>query len=157
MLYQRRISAFTLQETLIALVLMVIVIGLASTAVSLIGKNTQIVTKNEMRYRGLEQIEFALNLDFSRFNNMKVIDTSLVMSNPIEELVYTWTNNNEKWCFLRASDTLLSGQFQPSFYHHGKPVSSGAVDAIELKLENEEFIFVYKPLDFLVSNVQNEL
>lgn len=150
MLYRRTLKAFTLAETLVALVLMVIVVGLASSVINLTTTNIKLIQENENGYRDLEQLEFILELDVSRYSEMKYIDSTMVLKSPIDSVLYSFKPNlvDGKVNILRDKDTIVSQPIHLTMYYKGDSINSGIFDAIEIKNNRTNHqIFVYKPED----------
>ncbi len=134
MLYRSRIAAFTLSETLVALVLMVIIVALASSVYGLVSGNLNLVRENENLYRDLEQAEFALELDFSRNNVIQLKDSVLNLKSPLGTVRYIMASRTgDSFNYLlRDRDTLLDGNFILNSYYYGDAASTGFIDAIEI-------------------------
>ncbi len=56
MLFTNKIKAFTLTETLVALFLMVIIVGLASSIISITSSSLKMIKENESIYGDYEQL-----------------------------------------------------------------------------------------------------
>lgn len=152
MLYRIKIKAFTLSETLVALVLMVIIVGLASSIINLTTTNIKLIQENENGYRDLEQLEFILELDISRNQKMTYSDSdsALWLKNRIDSIRYKFKQieGEDNTAIIRNQDTITSQLLKTRFYHKGKAVNRGIIDAIEvINTKTKHSIFVYKPED----------
>jgi len=134
MLHRSRIAAFTLSETLVALVLMVIIVALASSVYGLISGNLKLVKENENLYRDMEQAEFALELDFSRYNAISLEDSVLVLKSPVGNVKYKLVSRTDRAFkyLLRDKDTILNGNFIFNSYYYGDAAATRFIDAVEI-------------------------
>ncbi|MGB5982080.1 MAG: hypothetical protein WBG46_08045 [Nonlabens sp.] len=149
-MHRARIAAFTLSETLVALVLMVIIVALASSVYGLISGNLKLVKENVKLYRDMEQAEFALELDFSRYHTVKLEDSVLVLKSPVGNLKYKMASRTDRAFkyLLRDQDTLLDGNFIFNSYYYGNAAASGFIDAVEIsEVKTGYSIFVARQND----------
>lgn len=150
MLYYRKLESFTLAETLVALILMVIIVGLASTIISFTTSNIKVIRKNENGYRDLEQLELLLELDFSRNHQLRSKNNILVAKTELDSLKYFFNRNNikDEMIIMRQKDTVLSGDYHLVMFKDGDSVSAGAIDALQLSHNKTNHrIFIYKSTD----------
>ncbi|WP_124981841.1 PulJ/GspJ family protein [Nonlabens xiamenensis] len=148
----KKVNSFTLTETLVALLLMVIIVGIASTIVNLTSQNIRIIKQNENGYRDLEQLELLLEIDFSRSKSVVIVDSTLLFKSPVQNITYTFnqTSIDDSRNLMRGQDTLLKRGFELEFFKNGKGTTKGLLDAIEVQLtKTDHFIFVTKPNDLI--------
>lgn len=144
----KKVSAFTLTEMLIVLVISTIVAGLAFTIISLFGRNIHAIEKN---YNGATQVhlfEQQIALDFNRYHTIDYDKQKeeLRFKTPLDSVLYKF----EDTYILRNSDTLLFQKTFKKVYFSGKEIKEGLVDAIEFKfIENQKktTVFIYKEND----------
>ncbi|QLG46789.1 PulJ/GspJ family protein [Costertonia aggregata] len=140
-----RFKAFTLSEMVIALVITVIVVGLAFTILGLVQKQMWAIESNYEQGTETNLLRQALWIDFNRYSefNFDRISNRLQGSNPLEKVIYTFETD----FVLREKDTFHVRLAEKKFYFDGKSISSGSIDAIELltgKEQGSKRIFVYK-------------
>lgn len=144
----KKISAFTLNEMVVALVLTAIVVGLAFSILSLTQKQMLGIQQNYIKNDVLRQFEQALWVDFNKYHTAIYNDytNELVLKNEIDSVNYSFKNG----FVLKNLDTLKMALAERIFYLDGKQVSEGIIDAIEIITSKESqnpTVFVYKKKD----------
>jgi type II secretory pathway pseudopilin PulG len=150
MLFANKIKAFTLTETLVALVLMVIIVGLASSIISITSSSLKMIKENESIYGDYEQMELILALDFSKHREFYYKDSTITIKNKIDSIQYVVTKNfnKDERFLIRNKDTLLRDKFNVNLYLHGNLVNQGVFDAMGIVSKDfQQEIFISKPKD----------
>lgn len=145
---QLKTPSFTLNEILIAMIISVIVIGIAFSVLGLIQKHMWSIQENLKISGELNRFEQALWIDFNTYHDIIYIkqERELRLSNPIDSLIYQL---NDNW-IVREQDTFELKVSYKSFYFDGKNVTSGRIDAIQIKADTNKVnqsVFVYKRND----------
>ncbi|WP_397301608.1 type II secretion system protein J [Nonlabens ulvanivorans] len=157
MLLRKRIGAFTLAETLVALVLMLIIVGLAASILTIASENIQLIKENELGYQEMEQLEFLLTLDMNTYETIRRTDSVIYFSNPIDSIQYRFKNNvieNKTW-IIRNNDTLAHLKLHFYTYHKAEE-SNVAIDAIKIEsILTNDFIFNYRKEDLKTKLLSN--
>lgn len=140
-----RIKAFTLSEMIIALVITVIVVGLAFAVLSLVQKQMWAIEKNYDQGTEVNLLRQALWIDFNKYSefNFNEMSNTLQGSNPLENITYSFEANY----ILRAQDTFHIQLSEKKFYFDNLLKSSGTIDALQLTTEKEQGskqLFIYK-------------
>lgn len=143
----KKIKAFTLAELLVVLVLSIIVIGIAFSALNIINKNF-----NEYRswYLSLSQkreLEAQLSIDFHRSTKIQFYKSQnkLILKTykgSVEMLEYTFLQNE----IIIQSDTLEIPYKSYNFFFNGTVIENGQVDGLKIIFSDSEkdFLFISK-------------
>lgn len=139
----KKIKAFTLSEVVIAMIITVIVAGLAFSVLTLVQRHMYGIQSNFKNATDLNQLETALWLDFNRYPEVTYLENEnkLSFKSPIDSLSYTFYDDY----IMYKKDTLFVKFHDRLFFVHGLKVLSGEIDAIELhdSISNHS-IFVFK-------------
>ena len=140
-----KISAFTLGEMIVVLIISTIVVGLAFTSLSLIQKQMLSIQTNYDRSMTLNKLETALWLDFNRYNFVEFdnIENELVFSNEIESKTYIFQNE----FIIKGKDTFGIKTQYKNLYFQGSATDRGLIDALELETSKEfgnQKLFIFK-------------
>lgn len=141
-----KISAFTLNELIIVLILTSIVVGLAFSVLSLVTKQISSVRKNYSKKIELEKLQTALYTDFNTYSNIHTNNNNIVLKNNLKQINYTITQSY----IARNKDTFFIPTQNVSFYFNGQPAVNGKIDAITIetsKAFNNSKIFTFKHND----------
>lgn len=143
----KKITAFTIAEMLVVLVISGIVISLTMLILSLVQKQLSIINTNNEKTAEIQLLERVLWQDFNKnslsFNKKK---QELRCYSEIDTITYTFTTNY----ITRNADTLNVSIFNTVVYLDGAITTNNNIDAIELKLSKEQpnkKVFIYKPKD----------
>lgn len=141
-------SSFTLNEILIAMIVSVIVIGIAFSVLGLIQKHMWSIQENLKAIGDLNRLEQALWIDFNTYHNITYNDqaSEMILASPLDSISYKL---NGHW-IVREKDTFQIKMNDKTFYFNGKNVTNGKIDAFQCigdKNKINQSIFVYKRND----------
>ncbi len=141
----KKIKAFTLSEMIIAIVITLIVVGLAFAVLQLVQKQMWGMQKGYEKNTELNLAKQILWQDFSTFSSIIYDGSSdiLYCKNEIKETAYFFDRNY----LIRGQDTISIEIIEKKMFFDGKEQTSGEVDAIQLitgKNQGDKKIFVYK-------------
>jgi lipopolysaccharide export LptBFGC system permease protein LptF len=150
----KKVTAFTIAEMLVVLVISGIVIGLTMLILSLVQKQLRIINTNKKKTTEIRLLERILWQDFNKhslFFNTK--QQQLHCVSELDTVIYTFNNNH----IIRNTDTLNVHIFNTIVYLDGVITTNNNIDAIELQLSKEQpnkKVFIYKPKDgsFYINN-----
>lgn len=143
-----KVKSFTLSELLVAMIITVIVVGLAFTVLNLVKKQISVIEKNYNRTTELAFFKQRMWLDFNKnttiiFNSNK---NQLTLKSETDSVFY---NFNADY-ILRNTDTLKTKVLIENLFFQGTKVKDGTVDAIsfiEKKEAADSHFFVFKKND----------
>lgn len=143
-----KVKSFTLSELLVAMIITVIVVGLAFTVLNLVKKQITVIEKNYNRTTQLAFFKQRMALDFNKnaalFFNSKI--NELVLKSDLDSVFYNFKDD----CVLRNKDTLKTKIQIEKLFFQGNEVSDGIVDAIsfiEKKEASDSHFFMFKKND----------
>ncbi len=143
-----KVKSFTLSELLVAMIITVIVVGLAFTVLNLVKKQITFIQKNYDRTSELAFFKQRIWLDFNK--NKEVIynlsDQKLLLKSEFDSVYYYF---NEEFV-IRNTDTLKTKLQIKTMYFLGNEVEEGTIDAIsflEKKEAADSHFFVFKKND----------
>ena len=146
MLPRLKLKGFTLSETLVGMVIMLLVIIIAGTMYQLLYKNMLDIRNNEDNRQVLTDLDFRANYDFHRFNEILMQPNTIRFSNSIDTLYYNYREDSSPY-LITGSDTLLREPLEMIGYLNGES-SSEFIDALEIILpERNSTLFIYKNID----------
>lgn len=141
----KKISAFTLSEMIVVLILTVIVIGIAFSVLNLVQKQMSAIQVNFEKNAEINRLETALYLDFNRYNHVVFSskDNTLQLKSALDSITYKFENNTT----IRAKDTFDIAIKQKWVFFNGKSVNDNQIDAIKIETTKDtqnQHIFVFK-------------
>lgn len=139
----QKISAFTLTEILVVIVISAIVAGLAFSVLDIVQKNFLAIRDNYDQVTEKNQLKEKLAIDFNRYQQID-LDRNLQrirFKNPIDSAFYNYSRQT----IITGQDTTEISAIE--FYFDGIKVADGKVDALKLYFKPESFIFIYKKND----------
>ncbi|MCX2839444.1 prepilin-type N-terminal cleavage/methylation domain-containing protein [Salinimicrobium sp. MT39] len=144
---KNKISAFTLTEILVVLVISAIVVGMAFSVLDLVQKNMRAIKENYEATTEVQHLRQQISIDFNRFHEIRFDKRlgELRLKNPIDSISYTLSEK----LFFRNQDTLPVPVKEIQFFFLGNAVSEGKVDAVKLflNMSDNHFIFISKKND----------
>jgi len=141
-----KIQAFTLSEMMVAIVITLLVVGMAFSVLSLVQKHMNGISYNLNNSTRLDILEQALWIDFNRFEKVQYKNDELVFKNEIDSIRYKI--QDEK--IIRTIDTFDIQLQNFELLFDGKKVNSGFINAVKLVTGNEsqnKILFIYKKND----------
>jgi len=157
MLYRQKVNSFTLSETLVSLVLMLIIVGLAASVLNIVSRNIKLIKENELGYQELEQLEFVLTLDMSNYQQVKRIDSIFSFRNQMDSIQYRFKNSgidDKKW-IIREQDTVAHIDINYITYKEGVETNK-EIDAIKITSNlTDNYIFIYRKNDLQTKMIDN--
>jgi prepilin-type N-terminal cleavage/methylation domain-containing protein len=144
---KNRVSAFTLAELLVVLVISSIVIALGFSVLNMVRKQVFLIQKNYRKKQTVQTFESVLKRDFNK--GIAKYDSNLdrlIISSNKNDVVYQFL----KGIIIREEDTLELLIGKKSFYLDGAKVTSGFIDAVELQFDesfSSKQIFLYQKKD----------
>lgn len=143
-----KVKSFTLSELLVAMIITVIVVGLAFTVLNLVKKQITIIQKNYNRTTELAFFKQRIWLDFN--TNSEIVFNSnsqqLLLKSAVDSVSYSFYDEY----VLRNNDTLKTKLKIENLYFQGNQTQDGTIDAISF-LENKDagdsHFFVFKKND----------
>lgn len=143
-----KVKSFTLSELLVAMIITVIVVGLAFTVLNLVKKQIIVIQKNYNRTTELAFFKQRIWLDFNK-NSEIVYDAEsqqLLLKSATDSVNYSFYDE----FVLRNNDTLKTKLTIENLYFQGNQAQNGMIDAISF-VENKEaadsHFFVFKKND----------
>ncbi|WP_299884412.1 type II secretion system protein J [uncultured Lacinutrix sp.] len=140
-----KITAFTLSEMLIVLILTAVVVGLAFSVLSLVQRHMTSIQNNFQQATALNKLETSLWIDFNRYNTIKYndIENQMVFSSEIDSIHYTFT----KEYIVKTLDTFRIPLDNKTVFFNGDVIQNGTIDAFKLetsKAFQNQKLFIYK-------------
>jgi len=144
----KKVTAFTLSEMIIVLILTSIVVGLAFSVLSLVQKHMLAIQKNFNQTTELNKLEQSLWLDFNRFPKIRFdpMEEQIKLISEMDSITYQFTEKN----IIKGSDTFNIELASKTFYLDGKPNNHGNIDALKLetsKSSKNQHLFIFKKND----------
>lgn len=144
MIKARKISAFTLTEILVVLVISTIVVGFAFAVLDMVQRNLTTIRENFEANSEIRHLEQQLSTDFNRFHSIRYdgVRKKMHLNTPIDTIIYTLTAKR----LLRNQDTLSVPIKNIEVFFDGDKVTTGQVDAVKIFMDrpDKKFLFVYK-------------
>ncbi|WP_298341168.1 hypothetical protein [uncultured Algibacter sp.] len=143
-----KISAFTLSEMVVVIILTSLVVGIAFSVLSLVQKNMFSIKQNFNNNTELSKLEQALWIDFNSYSRItyNAIEDELIFISELDSTSYRFTNNY----IIKESDTLSIQLKDKLFFLNGDKTENDELDAIKLETQKtfqRQQIFVYKVND----------
>ena len=144
----KKIKSFTLSELLVAMIITLIVVGLAFTVLNLVKKQIHTIQRNYNRTSELAFFKQRIWLDFNNYSHINFDSKSnqLILKSETDSIFY---NFNQEY-ILRNTDTLKTKVQIEKLCFEGTNVNSGRIDAIsfiEKKEASDSHFFVFKKND----------
>lgn len=141
----KKISAFTLAELMVVLLLTIVVVGLAFSILGLVQRQMAGIQVNYEDKTESNLLHQALWVDFNSHNHVEYNPAAqtIFFSNHTKDMTYYF----QEGLIIRARDTFYTKFEIDGLFFNGQIVNGGKIDAIELvdrKESNEKRIFVYK-------------
>lgn len=141
-------SAFTLSEIIVVLILTSIIVGLAFSVLGLVQKQMIAIQRNYNMNLELKKLETSLWLDFNRYSKIEydAIENQLLLKHELDSIVYTFS----KAFVVKKQDTFPIPIEQKEFYFAGIISKTKKVDAIKLTTTKSvagRKLFVFKKND----------
>ena len=145
---KHKITAFTLSEMVVVIILSSIVVGMAFSVLSLVQKHMHGVKSNFNKNTEINKLEQSLWIDFNYYSKVKykTLNSTLVFSTEIDSVAYYFTNTN----IIKERDTFNIEWHQKTFFFDGHKVEKGNVDGLKLELSKgfqNQTLFVFKQND----------
>lgn len=144
MVIKHKINAFTLTEVLVVIVVSAIVVGMALSVLNLVQQNFYRIRENFQNTTNHQLMQQRVAVDFNRYHSIRINSSGdgFIMKNSIDSMEYEFREN----FLIRNMDTMPLTINQISFFHKGKEVESGKIDAVKLYTGNENsgYIFIAK-------------
>jgi len=141
---KQKLSAFTLTEILVVLVISTIVVGFAFTLLDLVQRHLMAIRDNFEANTELRQLEQQITIDFNRYHNISYDEVlkELYLKTPIDSILYTQAEG--KW--IRNQDTLPVPLKSLDFFFEGEKITAGKLDAIKIHFDrpDRKFLFISK-------------
>lgn len=143
-----KLKSFTLSELLVAMIITVIVVGLAFTVLNLITKQIAVIQKNYNRSTELAFFKQRMWLDFNK-NNEVVFDevaNQIELRSEFDTVYYSFKED----FVLRNADTVKTKIKIEKLFFQGREIKQGNIDAISFLDEKEAVdsrFFVFKDND----------
>lgn len=145
---KNKVKSFTLSELLVAMIITVIVVGLAFTVLNLVKKQIIFIQDNYNKTNEFALFKQSIWLDFNRNNTVffNLNEKKIIFKSATDSIYYTISDD----FVLRNKDTLNVNINIEKLLFQGNEVSQGNIDGISL-VENKEGIdshfFVFKKND----------
>lgn len=145
---KNKVQSFTLSELLVAMIISVIVVGLAFTVLNLVKKQITVIQKNYNRTTEWAFLKQRMALDFNSHAIIQynAAENTLFLQSELDSLLYQFHSD----FVLRNQDTLKTKLRIEKLYFLGKEVPEGTIDAIsflEIKEASDSHFFVFKKND----------
>jgi type II secretory pathway component PulJ len=143
-----KISAFTVGEMVVVLILTSIVVGLAFSVLSLVQKHISGIQNNFINTTELNKLEQSLWLDFNRYSKIKYndLDEGLIFANELDSISYQFYDSY----IIKEQDTFHIPLQDKTMFFNGNQIEWGYIDAIKLettKTMQNQHLFVFKDND----------
>lgn len=141
-----KIKAFTLSEMMVAIVITLLVVGMAFSVLGLIKNHMNSISYNLDQSSQLDRLEQVLWIDFNRYESVRFNNGRLTFKNEMDSLYYEL---NEKK-IIRNIDTFNIQVKEVETLWEGKKVNFGFINAIKLITDKEsqnKTVFIYKNND----------
>ncbi|OWW23501.1 hypothetical protein B4Q04_20085 [Zobellia sp. OII3] len=141
----QKISAFTLNEMIVVLLITTIVVGMAFSVLNLVQRQMAGIQYNYGNTTELNLLRQSLWIDFHRFDHIRYNEKNqvLVFENEMGVVRYEF----EEGKIIKEKDTFNLKFEYNTFYFEDEEQSSGDIDAISLKTTMEyggQRLFVFK-------------
>lgn len=151
-----KVKSFTLAELLVAMIITVIVVGLAFTVLNLVKKQIVVIQKNYDRTTELAFFKQRIWLDFNKNSTItfNATNNQLILKSQNDSVYYYF----EPDYVLRNTDTLKTKIQIEKASFQGTPIKEGIVDAIsflEKKEASDSHFIVFKKNDATLFMNQN--
>ncbi|WP_222984556.1 PulJ/GspJ family protein [Flagellimonas meishanensis] len=143
--YLKKITAFTLNEVMVALLITTIVVGMAFSVLRLVQQQMYGISVNFERNTQVDLLRQGLWMDFNRFDRVRfdAPRQQLLFVNEVETRTYHFYDG----LVVRDRDTFHIKIMEKSRYFNGEARFSGEIDALDLHTAKEHGghrIFVFK-------------
>ncbi|UOB17899.1 prepilin-type N-terminal cleavage/methylation domain-containing protein [Abyssalbus ytuae] len=139
---KNKIKAFTLSEMMVAIVITLLVVGMAFSVLGLIRKHMNGIAYNLNKSTQINLLEQSLWINFNRYEFAEYKNSTLKLKNKIDSVTYHILKEK----VIKNADTLNVKVYGITPFFNGKKIKSGKIDAIRLFLsgDDDKTIFVYK-------------
>lgn len=141
---KNKISAFTLTEILVVLVISAIVVGLAFSVLDLVQNNLRAIKNNYAAATEVQHLKQQLKIDFNRYHDIEYNERlqELSLKNAIDSVHYSFLDR----IVIRNEDTIPVSISGVEFFFFGNTISEGKADAVKIILgkPSDDFLFVSK-------------
>lgn len=127
-----KVRAFTLNELLITMMLMIFVMGFTFLTLNYIQKKVAVFSSsllNTVEYVSAEKMVWQDIQQFT-FAEVNQKDQTIVFSSPLSKTKYSFS----EYRFTRDNQQLLKSYTLILFYYKGKQITDGRFDAFEIKI-----------------------
>ena len=141
----KKLSAFTLAEMIVVLILTTIVVGLAFTILNLVQKQMLSAQKNYSIHSELNLLKQSLWIDINRYTSAEYRNQTLKFYSEVDSVSYDLHENY----ITKNMDTFNIKIDSKSFFYKGQPISNGALDAMKFFTPKDKnpILFIYKQND----------
>ncbi len=146
-----KVSAFTLTEIMVVLVITAIVVGLAFSVINMVQNNIQLIASNYKHKSEIQQLHQSLQIDFNRFRESYWDNKTetIILENPIREERYQ-IKEDSIYTSIKAYPLKVRKKV---LYFKGEEVTKGRIDAIKIYFEESldiQFVFISKHNDLSI-------
>lgn len=131
----RKVKAFTLLETLIAMILTTIVIGFSIGIIVLLNRNMHFIEENYKKQTNVNLLGQQIEIDFYKASRLIIENgEELELISPIEKTNYSLSSK----AIIRNNDTIFKSHYTISylFLLNGERVINGNIDALKIVLDS---------------------
>jgi len=147
MLKIKKLSAFTLAEMIVVLILTTIVVGIAFTILNLVQKQMLGAQENYSMHSELNLLKQSLWIDMNRYSRAHYSNQNQTL-NFSSEVDFVQYNFHENY-IIKDLDTFNIKTDSKTFFYKGQSVFNGVLDAIKLYTQKDKpsLLFIYKQND----------
>ncbi|MCX2680348.1 hypothetical protein OOZ15_10385 [Galbibacter sp. EGI 63066] len=143
-----KIPAFTLNELIVAIVITLLVVGMAYSILSLVQSQMKGIEYNLNHTTETYLLKQAMTIDFNKYNTIEVNrkHTQISLKNDMDSVYY----QIDPPYLLRQQDTFGLKVQAMEFYLDGSVVNGGALDAVKIVMDvkgSTREIFIHKQND----------
>ncbi|WP_246067710.1 hypothetical protein [Changchengzhania lutea] len=148
MLTKHKISAYTISEMIVVLIITSIVVGMAFSVLRMVQKHMNSIQHNLEKTTELNKLEQSLWLDFNRHSKIEydTIEDELVFSSEIDTISYRFSETY----IIKDIDTFNIPLKNKTFFFDGTEVPNDVIDALKIetsKVFQNQQLFVFKQND----------
>ena len=145
MTLNRKLSAMTLNEMLVVIILSSIVMSIAFSVLSMVQKHMWSIQKNITLNTELIKLEQSLWLDFRRYNtaNCNAAKDQITLKSEKDTITYFFSDSY----IVKDKDTFNIPIKHKTVFFNGTPTLKGKIDALKLELDKTQqgkTLFIYK-------------
>jgi len=144
----KKVSAYTLSEVLVVLLLTSIIAGMAFSVLNMVQNQIFSVQKNMDVKASFREFEQSLMLDFNKYHNVRFDrnDNRLVCYSEIDSVSYNFMPNYVQ----KNIDTFYVSGIHKKLFFAGNEIEGGVMDAIKIDsiaLNSNLRLFIFKQND----------